>query len=236
MIRVHPPDEPTGYDEHVRNKGRVWLEDAREGPTRRRKDRPESYWTQWDECPCKLAEGFLHRCGYTASYTPMHAGHVDHFISWAECKRSDRHALVYEWSNLRWLDGRVNQRKSKLDRRPGPEPLLDPFEVQDDWFELDLGRDILVMTDRVPPDQRARAHHTLSELDLYDGRIVREQRRDALEDYRNGLSLARLEDKNPLVARAIRRLEASPDEDLTPENLAMKRELQASRAYTRQQP
>lgn len=230
MIRVQPPEEPAGYDEHVRGKGRAYLEDPREGPTRCRRDRPTPYWTQWDECPRRLAEGFLHRCGYTASYTPVHAGHVDHFVSWVECKRSDRHALVYEWSNLRWLDGRINQRKSKLDRRPGPEPLLDPFEIHDEWFELDLGRDVLVVTDRVPPDQRARVHHTLRELDLYEGRIVREQRRDALEDYRSGVSLARLEEKNPLVARAIRRIETTADEDLTPKNRVIKHDLLAHRA------
>jgi hypothetical protein len=236
MIRVQAPEEPAGYDEHVRKKGRAWLEDAREGPTRCRRDRPESYWTRWDECPQRLAEGFLHRCGYTASYTPVHVGHVDHFVSWAECKQSDRHALAYEWNNLRWLDGRINQRKSKLDRRPGPEPLLDPFEIRDEWFELDLGRDVLVVTDRVPVDQRTRVHHTLSKLDLYEGRIVREQRRDALEDYRHGISLARLEEKHPLVARAIRRLLATADEDLAPENRVIREDLLAHRARVRQEP
>jgi hypothetical protein len=237
MIRVQPPEEPQGYHEQVRTKGREWLEDPREGPTRCRKERPESYWTKWEECPQKLAEGFHHRCGYTASYTPIHAGHVDHFVSWAECKDRGQHGLVYEWNNLRWLNGRINQHKSRIDRRRGAEQLLDPFEVEDEWFELDLGRGVLeVVTDRVPPEKLPRVRYTLRELDLYDGRIVQEQRNDALEDYRAGTALERIEQKHPLVARAIRRLIDTPDEALTPANRETKRELLGARELSRSKP
>jgi hypothetical protein len=56
--------------------------------------------------------------------------------------------LAYEWSNYRHAIGRVNGCKGNLD-----DLVLDPFEVEDDWFAIQIPDLQLVLTDRI------RTHH-----------------------------------------------------------------------------
>ncbi|WP_228019853.1 hypothetical protein [Sphaerospermopsis sp. LEGE 08334] len=51
---------------------------------------------------------------------------LEHFLS---CE-NHRH-LAYEWTNYRFVSGWVNSSKGTLDNQ-----VLDPFEVEDDWFEI----------------------------------------------------------------------------------------------------
>jgi hypothetical protein len=222
VIFVNRAPEPPTFKVEVRQKGHEWLNDPTDGPRRRKHGKFPSYWAA---CATDLAKGFQYRCGYSASYTPVYDGNVDHFVGKEKCRANERHELVYEWLNLRWLNARINQKKT--DRNE--ELLVDPFEVEDDWFELDLGRGVLTMTKRVPAKLRQRVVFTLNTLDLWDGPVVSAQREDALEDFRHGTSLERIEHKHPLVARAIRRLMETEDAQLNPADLQVKRELFAAR-------
>jgi hypothetical protein len=233
MIRVEPPPEPEHFHDEVRVPGRAWLDDPLKGVHHRAKSRPRSFWTEWAECPRALAEGFHARCGYTASQTLVHQGNVDHFVSWAECRASERHHLAYEWSNLRWLDARINTNKGRLDGRALPHALLDPFEVRDEWFRLDVLSLTLCMTDAVPPDLRARVEYTLRALGLTDGPIVMAQRHAALRRFRAGMSLAQLDEEDPLVARALRALLDAPEQGLVPAHLEFRRTLLHERERAR---
>ncbi|NJK32455.1 MAG: hypothetical protein HC927_08605 [Deltaproteobacteria bacterium] len=226
MIRVAPPPEPDGFDIEVRQKGLAWLNDATYGANRRYRDRPHSYWTEWKECARALAAGFGHRCGYTASHTPVHRGNVDHFVSWAECQAHEHHHLAYEWSNFRWLDGRINTTiKSKIDRRRQSKQLIDPFAVEDAWFALDLLSKTLSLTEDVPSERRELIQQTLDLLDLVEGSIVMEQRERALRRFRAGLTLELIEEEDPLVARALRKLIETPDDELAPVYRDLKHDL-----------
>jgi hypothetical protein len=125
----------------------------------------------------------------------IHKGSVDHWIS----VRSDR-TQAYEWSNLRHLASEVNSAK-----KPSWEGrLLDPFEIGDDWFEIQLPSLQLLVANIPDADTRARAEFTLKKLRLQDGEDVLRLRREWMSMYETeGLSIEALRRVAPLLARAV---------------------------------
>lgn len=212
MIRVEPVEEPTEFEQRTRAPGRAWL--AAKDYVHR--SRPQSFWG-W--CQEPLREAFHERCGWLAMYVAD--GHVEHFVSWDECKH-DHPELAYEWSNYRYILPRLNSRKRNL------TGLLDPFEVGAGWFRVELPSLLLVCTDSIPEALRARAHRTIEVLGLA-GRgdsNVRRLRRRWLQRYRdNHLSLAGLRSVAPLVGDAVERLLSTAPEALTRELLVYREEL-----------
>jgi hypothetical protein len=65
-------------------------------------------------------------------------GTVDHYL----CCKNYRH-LAYEWSDYRFAFSWINSSKGTLDSQ-----VLDPFEVEDGWFEIVLPSLELILTDR----------------------------------------------------------------------------------------
>jgi len=186
MIHFNPPPEPPDFDARVRQPGRRWLAN----PNHHAK-RPRDFWSAFKS---QLARGFNNLCAYSAMYEPV--GTVDHYLS------VDNHRnLAYEWSNYRYAAQWINSSKGNADER-----VLDPFQVQDGWFEILLPSFQLVLTDRVPAKERDRAAYTLRRLRLQNGEAVMRQRQEWYETYqRGGITLDELERKAPLIARAIRR-------------------------------
>ncbi|MDR3638123.1 MAG: hypothetical protein P4L84_30235 [Isosphaeraceae bacterium] len=155
---------------------------------------PKDLWSPFIK---ELAVGFAHLCAYTVIHEPV--GTVDHYLS---CKR--HRDQVYEWSNYRFAGHKVNGKKGEL----GSE-VLDPFEAVDGWFEILLPSLQLIVTDAVAPEHRQRAEFTLERLGLRDEEWVIRQRRAWYELYENGkLTLAGLEERAPLIARAVRKQRA----------------------------
>jgi hypothetical protein len=186
MMRFERVPEPPEFDQKVRQRGNVWLAKNPE-PRKRLPD----YWSVFKSY---LADGFGNLCGYSAMYEPV--GTVDHYLS----RKHYRH-LAYEWSNYRFASGWINSSKKEIDVQ-----VLDPFEVQDDWFEIILPSLQLVLTDAVPPQECQRAEFTLERLHLRDDERVIRQRQQWYQLYLDGdLTLEGLEKKAPLIARAIRK-------------------------------
>jgi hypothetical protein len=123
-------------------------------------------------------------------------GSVDHYISW-----DTDHSLAYEWSNYRFAAEWINKSKQTAD-----DQVLDPFEVQDGWFEILLpSLQLVVVTSAVPSNKRAQAEYTLERLHLRDDERVIRQREAWYRRYQeNKLTLEGLEEVAPLLARAIR--------------------------------
>ena len=188
MIRCEKVPEPGGFDLGVRRPGHAWLA---EHPTA---SRPRPLWRPY---LAYLAEGFGHRCGYTAMH--IEDGTVDHYRSCANYPD-----LIYEWSNYRFASQRINAVKQSADDR-----VLDPFEVGDDWFEILLPSLLMVPTERVPIEVRARAAFTLQRLGLRDGAQVIRRRESWYKAFQRGrISLAGLRSFAPLIGRAVdKRLE-----------------------------
>ena len=194
MIHVPSPiDEPTAFDVECRQAGLTYLQNQEALPKR-----PKDFWSPFR---LDLRRGFGGCCGYYAMY--VHDGHVEHFVSWNTCKNNNTPHLAYEWNNFRFVDGALNSSKRTLDGL-----LLDPFEVQDDWFELELPT-LLLRPVRVPADRMDAARLTLERLELDQGLRVLELRWEWYDQHRRGdLPLGGLRRVAPLVARAIERWNA----------------------------
>jgi len=183
MIRFARVPEPPTFDAKARRPGLAWLE--RHPDTKR----PREYWKPFKR---DLADGFADLCGYSAMYEPV--GTVDHYVSWRNDPR-----LAYEWANFRYASGWVNSSKQCAD-----DLVLDPFEVEDGWFEILLPSLQLVLTDAVPDEHRARAEFTLDRLHLRDDERVIRQRQEWYRMHCDGeLSLEGLRRKAPLIACAV---------------------------------
>lgn len=191
MIRVASPiAEPAAFEVECRQPGRSWLA-AHPAP----KGRPRDFWSPFRP---ELREGFARRCGYFAML--MHDGAVDHFVSWDTCRTSNPR-LAYEWNNFRFIDPALNSKKGTKD-----DQLLDPFEVEDDWFEVDIPSLVLRITGRVPAHLVSKAKFTIERLDLQQGRKAVNLRREWYALHRSGnLTLAGLHQNAPLVAHAVER-------------------------------
>jgi len=200
MIRVASPiGEPAAFDTECRQKGRQWIEDHPNA-----EGRPPDYWSLFRG---DLREGFGRRCGYFAMF--MHDKAVDHFQCWDNC-RAVNPQLAFEWDNLRFIAPSLNSKKGTLDGR-----LLDPFEVKDEWFAVEIPSFVLRITDRLPSPLRTKAEFTLDRLDLQQGRKAVTLRWEWYEQHRLGeLTLAGLQRNAPMVARAVEKWEQDGKGDL----------------------
>ena len=180
MIHFEPVPEPSNFDLCTRAPGSRWIA-ANPGATR-----PRPYWAPFKQ---DLAMGFRCLCAYSAMYEP-----VGHFVSWHEDK-----SKAYEWCNYRYSAAWINSSK----RNAPSSRLLDPFMIEDGWFEIIIPSMQLTVSDSVPRELRARAEYTLKRLHLiHDERIVR-QRDRWYRMYRSGdLTLDGLKRLAPLIAAA----------------------------------
>ena len=186
MIPCRPCEQPPDFDRRCAEPGRNWLAanpDAR---------RPHDYWSVFKP---QLADAFANLCAYSAMYEPV--GTVDHFVSWNE----DR-SKAYEWTNYRFAAGWINSSKSKVPSHR----ILDPFEVEEGYFEILLPSLQMVVASGVPRSMRDRCEFVLNRLHLRDDERVMRQRREWYRMYQDGeLDLEGLEKKAPLIAAAIRK-------------------------------
>lgn len=185
MIHFDRVPQPEGFELEVEVRGATWLREHLDA------HRPRDYWSPFK---AHLAEGFRNLCSYSALFEPV--GTVDHFVSWDE----DR-SRAYDWSNYRFASAWINSSKKTL----RSSDILDPFEVEDGWFELILPSLQLVVSDSLPESLRERAEFVLDRLHLRDDERVVRQRREWYRMYQEGeLSLEGLKKKAPLIARAVR--------------------------------
>ncbi len=118
MIRFERIPEPADFAERCTAPGDAWLADHPYA------DRPRDYWTPYKRA---LVCGIRNLCVYSVMYEPV--GTMDHFVSCHE----DR-SKAYRWENFRYCAAWINSSNGNaLAGRP-----LEPFEIQDGWFELHL--------------------------------------------------------------------------------------------------
>lgn len=209
MIRVQPAPEPPDFDERVRQPGLRAITELvgepvtvpRPGPRRkvaaeRREDlKPEDFPPFWREMTGSLLTAYGRICAYACLYIDHVTGSatVDH---WAP--KSTSWERVYEWDNYRLSCSLMNTRKSTFG------DVIDPFEVEEGLFALDL-----VRLKAVPgPSAGARENEveaTIKRLGL-DGSDYAEALGYYYHDYIEGhISLQLLERRAPFLARELRR-------------------------------
>lgn len=126
-------------------------------------------------------------------YEPV--GSVDHWVSIHE----DR-SRAYDWTNYRFASPWMNACKARV----LSTEILDPYDVQDGWFEVLLPSLQLVVTEALPEEIRGRAERVLHRLRLADDERVLRQREEWYRMYRSRqLTLEGLARRAPLIARAV---------------------------------
>jgi hypothetical protein len=187
MTPVARPPEPPNFHARCRLRGQQWLAAHPPGS-----NAPlPNYWRGF---VMELGAGFHHRCGYLAMLDL--AGTVDHFRS----TKYQRH-LAYEWTNYRYATGWLNSSKQTIDAA-----VLDPFQVREEWFEIDLASLHLKLTPAIPKRLVDRAALTIKRLQLDRGRRTIGMREYYYHKYQNGdFPLDYLEQVAPLISTAVRR-------------------------------
>ena len=118
MIRVIPQPEPAEFDKLVRRPGKLALDKGRD-------DLP-SYWRHYTD---QLYDAYGGVCAYLSVWISRGTGgrSVEHFAP-----KSMHRALTCEWSNYRLVSTLMNSRKRDF------EDVLDPFKIDNGWFELEF--------------------------------------------------------------------------------------------------
>jgi hypothetical protein len=184
MIPVnHPIPKPQNFTRDCTAKGKTWLAENPDS---------DKFPPLWQKYQPQLAAGFNDRCGWWAMR--IADGAVDHYLS-----KKNHRERAYDWSNYRYISATVNSSKGNLDNQ-----VLDPFEIQPGWFEVQLPSMLLIRTALVPLALQARADFTINKLQLVCGRKVRLNRRRWYEEYKKGfITDAGLATYAPLIAEAV---------------------------------
>ncbi|NTU80618.1 MAG: hypothetical protein HGA45_14780 [Chloroflexales bacterium] len=186
------PKKPDYFDREIYSPGIQYIQSY---PTAT-EFRP--LWSRVKKCAEDLRKEFQSLCAYSVIFCDD--GHVDHFISQQECCRSNHKELIYSWENYRYASPIVNQNKS---RKPSTL-ILDPLDVRDGWFEVDLPSTLLVATTQLPVELIEKARYTLKELHLNDGKIF-DRRRSLFNRFVKGdFALGYVACICPIMERAIR--------------------------------
>ena len=211
MIRVAQASKPTDFDAKVRTPGlralaemvgeMVGEKQARGGGRRHQKIAtsredipPEKFPPYWTEAIEDLMQAYHRICAYScfAIHPVTGSASVDHFAP--KSRSWDR---VYEWENYRLACSRLNARKTNF------TDLLDPFEVQDGWFQLELVGFQVIPNPSLDPLVREQVIHTIDTLDLND--FCQEREIDSEEYWAKHVSLKILTQESPFVAKELRR-------------------------------
>jgi hypothetical protein len=196
VIPFAPQAEPATFDAVCRIPGNNWLAanpDYKDRPSP--KNRPRDYWSNFELDLCIAFNGM---CGWCAMRI-MTKGEVDHFIPVATLKQTGQDHLAYEWSNFRYIEGWINQKKLN-------SSVLDPFVVQDGWFEIALPSLQLLPTHKIPEHHLTLALFTLKRLGLQNHEVIVRYRQNWFDLYiRNELNLDGLRKQAPLIAEAVER-------------------------------
>lgn len=228
MIRVLLQPEPVSFDDDVRQPGLSAIEElignepliTRTGPKRKQLvdetgdpimdpdlipgHKFPDYWTR---ALTDLWEAYDKVCAFSCFHIPRVTGSrsVDHMIP-----KSMDWEQVYEWSNYRLACALVNSRKG------ASLEVLDPFEIEDGWFMLELTGYQLVPNPDLGDDMKEKIRTTIRVLGLNEP-DCRKLREEYAESYWSGdISLRRLERHAPHVAFELERQGRLRDEPLSP--------------------
>ena len=197
MMRVAPAPEPAAFDSTVRQPGLRALERLAGDHGGAKDAIPASrfppYWRRSLE---DLLAGYGRICSYLCLYIPRGTGarSVDHMIP-----KSTRWDQTYEWLNYRLACSLMNARKNDA------SSVLDPFDVEDEWFVLELVAFQVLPADSLAGPIAESVERTIERLRLNDAECC-EAREEYAEDYwRQEIALEYLVRHAPFVANELRR-------------------------------
>jgi hypothetical protein len=210
MIPVVPAPEPANFDSQVRQPGLRALAEMvgtpnsppRSGPKRKviaatREEIPASKFPAlWTVALPELLHAYGRVCAYMSFYIERVTGaaSVDHMLPKSLDWRD-----VYEWHNYRLACALMNSRKNDY------QDVLDPFDVEDGWFCIELAGYQVIPAPQLPANIEAQVQATIDRLKLNDYDCLK-LREAYARDYAEGeISLDYLRRRAPFLAREIAR-------------------------------
>ena len=198
MMRVHPAAEPDAFDEMVRQPGRRALDRlAAEKYSGSKEAVPAAEFPpHWRRSLDDLLAAYDRICSYLCLYIPRGTGarSVDHMVP-----KSMAWDQAYEWSNYRLACLLMNSRKGDA------ACVLDPFEVEDGWFVLELVAFQVLPADGLAAATVAAVEDTIRRLRLNDEECCGAREEYAEEYWRENVSLDYVARRAPFVANELRR-------------------------------
>ena len=189
MIPVPLAPEYPNFDTDVRAPGAAFLAECPNPNSEQ--FRKKNFWNRAAK---ELHAAYSGICAYTAMYLPEQ-GTVDHFRP-----KSTFPSLAYEWKNFRLASGRVNNAKGNQ------EHIIDPFEVEDDWFHLDIPACLLRPNPNLDRPMRNRINETIKSLRLnQDDHYVQDRCNFLMYFARGEISEAFLGQRYPFLSKEVRR-------------------------------
>lgn len=191
MIHVEPQPEPPDFDGLVRKPG---LEALAQGQS--------PLPPYWRHCLKDLHRVYRGICAYLCIWIPPGTGarSADHFVA-----KSSHPELAYEWSNYRLVTQLMNSRKGAF------QEVLDPFEIPNGWFVLELLFLQVLPNPELGETIRAKVQTTIDRLRLNDTECL-SARASYYDDYLSGdVSFRFLEKRCPFVAIELKRQGRVPE-------------------------
>jgi hypothetical protein len=189
LIRVEQKLEYPAFNLQVREPGATFLVSC-PNPTSEQ-FRKKNFWNRAAK---ELHAAYSGICAYTAMYL-SDQGSVDHFVP-----KTINPALAYEWSNFRLASGRVNNSKGSQTN------LLDPFAINNEWFEMDVPSCLMKAGASVPNAIRVQVNTTINSLRLNaDDYYVQERCNILIEYAKREISFGFLKRRYPFLAKEVDR-------------------------------
>ena len=206
MIPVKPAPEPPDFDRTVRQPGLRAIAEMVGEASQRRAGKPfdqvadardvipaarfPSYWRDALE---DLQAAYDRVCAYLCVRISTDPS-VDHYVA-----KSRRWDLVYEWSNYRVACAAMNSYKGEY------EDVLNPFELQDGWFALELVEFQVVPGAGLADGDADLVQATIRRLHLNVPRFCRIRAEYAEARWNGEITADYLTRHSPFVARELRR-------------------------------
>lgn len=208
MIRVEQAPEPADFDKKVRQPGqRAIAEMTGTLGLPKRTGRPraviassadeipaDKFPPLWTEALSDLLEGYGRVCAYMSFYIERVTGaaSVDHMLPKSVDWRD-----IYEWRNYRLACSLMNSRKNDY------RDVLDPFEIEDGWFRLELVAYQVIPAPDLPAEIHEKVQATIERLKLNHYECLKLREEYVEEFYRGDISEDRLRRRAPFLAREI---------------------------------
>lgn len=192
MMRVQAQPEYSNFDKQVRQRGQRFLKSCPR-PTRKQ-FKGHHYWgAALDE----LRDAYNRLCAYTTREL-VYTGSVDHFRP-----KSKYPHLAYEWDNYRFARTTINSRKGDS------EDVIDPFNVRDGWFTLDMPSCLIKPGHDIAKNIQDAVKATIDVLRLNsDDRLVDERCRLLVSLADDEITLEYLDKHYPFLSAEVRRQQA----------------------------
>ena len=198
MMRVHQAPEPDAFDELVRQPGRRALDRlAAEKYSGSKEAVPaREFPPHWRRSLDDLLAAYSRICSYLCLYIPRGTGarSVDHMVP-----KSMAWDRAYEWDNYRLACSLMNSRKGAA------ASVLDPFDVDDGWFVLELVAFQVLPADGLADPTASAVTETIERLRLNDEECCGAREEYAEEYWSENVSLDYVARRAPFVANELRR-------------------------------